>query len=262
VLYQHRLSSIRPLLASILDFAEQFRQYHTSLAIYDGSQDGKELPTAAEIKRLLPGVNLQYTKGTNIGYGRANNSNYNAASLQPDDFFIVTNPDITFEAGQLVPLLAWMAGNPDVSCAAPLVVGADGAIQYSAKRNPTLLSLALGRFPLLTALPWLRRYDRIHKNAFRNYPSECFSSSYLSGCFLAIPSRSYDAVGGFCSHYFLHLEDADLVRRLASIGRTVHNPKACVVHTWSRGSHKSFRQMASLLRSMLIYFSIWGLRFA
>ncbi|SBO44033.1 glycosyltransferase family 2 protein [Cyanobium sp. NIES-981] len=262
VLFQHRLPSIQPLLASIRALAEQTPRWRTALAVYDGSPPGPALPAAAELEAQLGGVPLHYTRGANVGYGRAHNSNYAAAALDPGDLFIVTNPDIRFAPAELTPLLDWVVCSPQVSCAAPLVVGDDGAIQYSAKHNPTLLALALGRFPLLKAVPGFRRYDRFHRNAFRDYSSECFPSAFLSGCFLVIPAHSYGAVGGFCERYFLHLEDADLVRRLSSIGLTVHNPKGRVVHSWARGSHRSVRQMLCLLKSMLIYRSIWGLRFA
>jgi GT2 family glycosyltransferase len=259
VLFRHSLPSLQPLLGSIRALAEQASHYGTGLAVYDGSPHHPGLSSAGEIEAQLGGVPLHHTKGPNLGYGRAHNSNFAAAALEPDDLFIVTNPDIHFDPADLIPLLDWMMSKPEAACAAPLVVGDDGAIQYSAKHNPTLLSLALGRFPCLKAVPGCRRYDRWHRNAGRDYTRETIASPYLSGCFLVIPARSYQAVGGFCPRYFLHLEDADLSRRLAALGHTAHNPIGRVVHRWARGSHRSLRQTFSLLRSMLVYASLWRL---
>ncbi|EDY38609.1 glycosyltransferase, putative [Cyanobium sp. PCC 7001] len=259
VLFRHRLADIQPLLGSIRALAEQANHYGTGLVVYDGSPPNAGQSTAAAIQAQLAGVPLHHSRGPNIGYGRGHNGNFAAAALEPDDLFIVTNPDICFEPADLIPLLDWVASNPEAACAAPLVVGDDGVIQYSAKHNPTLLSLALGRFPCLKAVPGCRRYDRWHRNAGRNYTQEMIASPYLSGCFLVMSARAYQAVGGFCPRYFLHLEDADLSRRLSALGLTVQNPIGRVVHRWARGSHRSLRQTVSLLRSMLVYASLWRL---
>jgi GT2 family glycosyltransferase len=204
-------------------------------------------------------VAVLYEKGDNIGFGKGNNFNYRQALLSNNDIFVVANPDISFVAADLVRLLDWQFSEPSVACMAPLVVGANGAIQHSAKRNPTVLSLALGRFPCLTRFRFLQRYEVWHKNLGVNYKTDCIVSPYLSGCFLMIPSRFYSMVGGFCPRFFLHLEDADLVRRLSSVGQTLHNPIGCVTHLWARGSHKSLTQSLHLVKSCITYFRIWGL---
>jgi hypothetical protein len=50
------------------------------------------------------------------------------------------------------------------------------------------------------------------------------------------------------------------VRRLSSVGETLHNPIGVVVHGWARGSHTSLFQILSLLRSFILYSQIWGFR--
>jgi GT2 family glycosyltransferase len=205
-------------------------------------------------------VEILYAKGENIGFGRANNLNYRQASLSCKDIFIVANPDVSFAPVDLVRLLDWLVSNPSVSCLAPLIVGSTGVIQYSAKKNPTVLSLLLGRFHCLTKLSFLCGYDSNHRNLCYDYKRDCILTPYLSGCFLIIPSRFYSAVGGFCSQFFLHLEDADLVRRLSLVGETLHNPIGTVTHLWARGSHRSFVQALYLFQSCITYFRIWGFK--
>jgi len=76
-----------------------------------------------------------------------------------------------------------------------------------------------------------------------------------------IPSWAYIKVGGFSEQYFLHFEDADIVRKLSMYGYTKHVPLGRVTHGWARGSHTSPSQILSLMRSYLIYSIIWGPKF-
>jgi len=258
VLYRHSLDDIRPLLSSIATFSCYPSHYRAELCVYDGSSYAIAGPTLSLLMTYLPGVEVFFKRGRNIGFGRANNFNYQQASLSDADFFIVANPDISFAAADLIRLLNWLASQSSVACVAPLVVDVEGAIQHSAKCNPTILSLFLGRFHCLTKIGFLRFYDLRHKNLDKDYQRECIQSPYLSGCFLIIPSRYYSLVGGFCPRFFLHLEDADLVRRLSSVGETLHNPLGSVIHLWARGSHKSLPQTLHLIQSCIAYFRIWG----
>ncbi|MEI6828811.1 MAG: hypothetical protein WCK64_03020 [Synechococcaceae cyanobacterium ELA445] len=210
------------------------------------------------MQELVPGATVCHCFGPNIGFGRANNYNFSTAMLGEEDLFVVVNPDVSFSGNELIPLLEWVLSREDVSCVAPLVLGSNASVQYSAKHNPTLLSLALGRLGFLRRFDLLARYDSWHRNLTRDYLRECIDATYLSGCFLIIPSPFYELVGGFSSRYFLHLEDADLVRRLSRVGRTIHNPIGRVMHLWARGSHRSFRQQFCLFNSFITYCRIWG----
>ena len=261
VLYKHSIDIIEPLLTSISALARHNEAaFGVELYVSDNSpENNSSLLTG--IKHELGSTPCYYShNSSNIGFGLANNNNYVSSELSEDDLFIVANPDTYFEASELAPLLLWVFHNKNISCAAPLLLNQGGSIQYSAKKDPTLLSLALGRLPFLCNLPILSKYDRWHKNMSHDYCSDCFESSYLSGSFLVIPSWAYRLVNGFSAKYFLHLEDADIVRRLSLVGSTVHNPIGKVVHLWARGSHKSLVQTIHLLHSIFTYFSIWGFR--
>jgi len=263
VLFRHTLEDILPLLKSLSSLAAHRPDYHLYVVIYDASPAAFHSPFILDLEDSTPGVTLSYQKLSNIGFGSANNINFKTAMLSSVDLFVVVNPDISFASQELSPLLDWIQDNAlRVSCVAPLVVNASGEIQYSAKRNPTFLSLLLGRISVLRRMHFFARYDSWHRGLDNDYTKCCFDSSYLSGCFLIIPSCYYLAVGGFCERFFLHLEDADLVRRLSGVGRTLHNPIGRVTHLWARGSHRSIVQMCMLVRSYIIYASIWGFTFA
>jgi GT2 family glycosyltransferase len=260
VLFKHPVESISPLLASTDSLSEHKDKFRVVLCVYDGSPREYLSPTIIELRRRIPSFDVFLERGQNIGFGRANNRNFKRSLCVGSSYFVVVNPDIRFNAEQLMPLIGWMLSCSECACVAPLVLLESGGIQYSAKHNPTVLSLLLGRFCFLRRARILRRYDAWHRNLHRDYASETIISTYLSGCFLLMPTWAFASVGGFCEKYFLHVEDADIVRRLSRIGKTLHNPAGVVFHGWARGSHSSVSQILSLLRSYLVYSWIWGLR--
>ena len=83
---------------------------------------------------------------------------------------------------------------------------------------------------------------------------------YLSGCCMLMRTSAFLAVGGFDESFFLYLEDADLTRRMALMGRTVHLPEASISHYWGRGNHRSKRLTLVNFQSAWIYFRKWGIR--
>ena len=262
VLYRHSFESIAPLISSIKCLIDRAEGFSVSLAIYNACPHETGDPTPSLVSSIVGRSLIAYQYGPNVGFGAANNRNFLAfLPLHEDFLFVVTNPDISFESGSLIPLLEWASANRHVPCVSPLILNPGGLIQYSVKHNPTFISLILGKFSFLNRFPFLARYDRWHRNLDRDYEHECIAATYLSGCFLVIPSIWYLKIGGFCESYFLHLEDADIVRRLSRYGDCMHNPIGSVLHQWARGSHRSPVQMMHLMHSFIVYMFTWGFKF-
>ena len=146
-----------------------------------------------------------------------------------------------------------------IACIAPLI-RVSWRNTILCEKNPTLLSLSLGFFATLKRIRLLREYDSRHKNLQEDYQRNIFSSEYLSGCFMVIPFKMFKRVGGFSKEYFLHLEDADITRKLSAKGKTIHFPLIKVRHGWARGSHKSLRQIYCVIKSYIVYSIKWGFR--
>lgn len=260
VLYHHSFKSIAPLLYSIGRLRDSCGKHSVYLNIYNACPHVSDDPSPSRVRSVLGSTLLAYAYADNIGFGAANNRNFLSSDFKEDFLFIVANPDTSFDPSSLLPLLDWVVDNPQVSCAAPLVLNPEGGIQFSAKHNLTLLSLLLGRFPWLKCLSIFDQYDAWHRNLGKDYTRNVIQSTYLSGCFLVIPSIFYSRVQGFSEKYFLHLEDADIVRRLSHHGHCLHNPVGSVVHEWARGSHRSLSQTFHLIYSFILYVRFWGFR--
>ena len=259
VLYKHTLSDIDPLLWSISNLA-RVSSLFIQLSVYDASPfPHQSLHSAIQILSS-PRISYRYHAGPNIGFSRANNFNLLSPEGADFDLFLICNPDISFEPVELLPLLNWTLSCSNVSCSVPLILNSEGYIQYSAKKNPTLLSLFLGRFSALRLLPFLDSYYKDSTFSYRDYLTDSFVCEYVSGCFMVVPPHCYRQVSGFSPEYFLHMEDADISRKLCTLGDVVHNPLGLVTHRWARGSHSSFRQTVHLIFSLIIYFRKWGLK--
>lgn len=253
------MNDIQPLLSSLKKLQVAWKDF-VHIYIYDGSPSSVSSLSEQDIVSVFPDLVFTYSYGPNIGFGCANNVNFVRASPTDIDLFLVVNPDISFSLPEIMRFLDWIFSKNTYSCFAPLIINTTGIVQYSAKKDPTLAALILSRFSFLEALPFFSSYMHNHKQQNFNYCTELISSTYLSGCFLAIPSDCYRKVGGFSPTYFLHFEDADICRKLSSIGKVAHCPISFVEHRWARGSHHSIKQTLYLLSSLLNYHRIWGIK--
>ena len=201
-----------------------------------------------------------FSSKQNLGYGGGHNFNLLKQESNKDTWFIALNPDIYFEGKTLISFFEYILSISGISCAAPLIYLPNGNIQYSAKKNPTMASLLISRFSFLKSISLFKKYLNNNQNKFIDYEKKCIEAQFLSGCFLVFPSLIYKKINGFSKKYFLHFEDADIVRRSNLEGKTIHCPYGSVTHIRGRGSHKSLSQQFYLVISYVKYSKTWGFR--
>ena len=211
------------------------------------------------VEQLAAGADGFLTNADNPGYGRAVNRLVAHLGQLPS-YIGVLNTDLSWQQGSFETLLDWLVAHPDAALAVPQLFDTEGIPQYLCKQHPTFLGLFSRRFmPELFKPNWLRRYDRWYVMEGYDY-SQVLDVPYLSGCCMLMRSSAFLAVEGFDESFFLYLEDADLTRRMARVGRTLHLPEAAVTHHWGRGNHRSMRLTLVNFHSAWIYFRKWGLR--
>ena len=258
VIYKHKLIELKELIQNFLLFENYALEngINSVLLINDNSPfNNKEIANYQKNKSIFYKFN-----NANLGYGKSHNYNLIYSNkFQKNDIFVIINPDITFEYRSLFAFINQFSQSKEI-CRAPLIINTKGEIQFSAKTNPTLLSLLIGRIPLLKSISYFNKYYLKHINYKKDYRKNHIKCSYLSGCFLIIKCGTYKKINGFDERFFLHFEDADLSRKCSLIGDVLHVPTCIVIHKWARGSHKSFTQTIYLLISMFKYFSKWGLK--
>jgi N-acetylglucosaminyl-diphospho-decaprenol L-rhamnosyltransferase len=173
------------------------------------------------------------------GFGANHNAAFTFCSTA---YFCVCNPDVRMARDPFDPLLNALAP-VQAGVAGPLVRSPAGTVEDSARRFPTLASLAR------KALGKPRRPD---------YPADrgAMEVDWVAGMFMLFPAAAFRAVQGFDEGYFLYYEDADICRRLARGGRKViYAPEAEIIHDARRGSRRNPTLARHHLASMLRYFA-------
>jgi len=172
------------------------------------------------------------------GFGANHNSAFRQSS---GEFFCVLNPDVRLTSDPFPELLRELSA-PRTGVAAPLIVDSGGAVQDSARRFPTPVSLL--RKALMSPVP--------PDYAIRDEP---FSPDWVAGMFMVFPRDVFREVEGFDERYFLYYEDVDLCARLRRKGYEIRlNPRARAIHDARRDSHRDLEYFARHLRSALRYF--------
>jgi N-acetylglucosaminyl-diphospho-decaprenol L-rhamnosyltransferase len=200
----------------------------------NGSTDG-----SVEQLRRDPAVDL-IESGANRGYGGAANLGVARAT---EEWVLVVNPDIEFEAGSIDGLLAVADRWPRAGALGPRIHTADGMLYPSARDLPSLgrgIGHALFGW-VWPSNPWTASYRRE-----RGTPVEAVVG-WLSGACLMVRRKAFESIGGFDEGYFMYFEDTDLCERLAVAGwDVVYAPSATVAH---HGGHATSRHLDAMSKA-------------
>jgi N-acetylglucosaminyl-diphospho-decaprenol L-rhamnosyltransferase len=208
--------SLADLRVSLPRLLEQLGPRDEVIVVDSGSTDG----LAAELARLAPRARL-ISPGANIGF--AAGANHGAATAT-GDLVILLNPDAVVQPGWYEAIRAPWGG--DFAAWMGLVLLEDGrSINTS------------GGVLHFTGFGWAGQVGE----PIAAGPLLPTDVGFLSGACLAIPRTTWQALGGFCEHFFMYCEDVDLSLRLRLRGaRLGVAPDARVTHSYefAKGAQK------------------------
>lgn len=188
----------------------------------------------------------------NEGFGAGHNAVFKKY-LNMFSHFLVCNPDIVFELGEVDKLFAFSINN-NVGLAMPKVIYPDGSLQYGSKLLPTPFQLFIRRFFPAYSTSMNDSYEL----RLADYTKSFFAPS-LSGCFMLISNEALRHIDGFDTRFFLYLEDVDLSRRVCLSNFSVmYFSGAKVVHESQRTSYVKLRFLCYHAVSAVRYFNKWG----
>jgi len=181
----------------------------------------KDFPNVRLVKAKK---NLGYAGGANLGIKNSKGS-----------YVAIFNPDIFITKNSLESLVNYLDNNLSVGVIGPKLVNADGSLQYSCYRFPTI------------STPILRRTflgnTSFGKKILDNYLMKDFSHEvvkevdWLLGGALVCRRSVLEKVGYMDERYFLYFEDTDLSRSIKKIGyKVIYLPSAKMVHLHQRES--------------------------
>ena len=209
------------------------------IVIDNGSQD----QTCAVIKKNWPEMQL-VCNTENRGVAPARNQ---GIRLAQGEYVLILDDDTIVRPGALDCLIRYMGEHPEAGLCGPKLTGADGELQLSCRRFPTLIDKLARRLPSAAA----RKVTRTVEMADWDHHT-IRQVDYVIGACQIIRRRALQEVGLFDERIFYGPEDVDICLRLQQAGwSVVYNPEAVIVH--------EERRMTRSLRAGLIWKHVWGL---
>ncbi len=201
------------------------------IVVDNGSTDGSPEAIGAE----FPEVEVMALDG-NLGFGAANNR---AAARSAARYLLLLNSDTIVHTGALQALIDCANVYSDAGAVGARLLNADGSLQLSCWRFPTLWRATAETFGLLRLIGRPSNYRPPDYDSIRRV-------DFAIGACLLVDRQAFVKVGGFDEAFFMYAEDTDLCRRLRAIGKYVYYTPASVVTHLGGGSKLSstdqFRQ--------------------
>jgi len=228
---------------------DEFIDHVEEIVIVDNSADGRQISVSVE--GLAPPRIVHNER--NCGFARAVNQGVERLDAE---YILLLNPDTILETGCLRTLMEVMDADEQIAVAAPKIMDADGTVQGSARREPSLVTGLFGRNTLLTRYfpnnPISRR-QIITSDGPEGSP---MLVDWVSGACMLVRAAALKSVGGFDEAFFMYWEDADVCRRLRGAGyQVVYVPAVHAIHLCGASSESvPYLSIFAFHRSVFHYF--------
>jgi GT2 family glycosyltransferase len=160
--------------------------------------------------RVLSGVE-------NRGFGHACNL---GAAAAVGEYLLFLNSDTRLHAGALDAAVGYLRAHPGTGALGIHTLLPDGTLDHGCKRGfPTPQSALYYFLGMDRRHPESRKYGAYRQTFLDEH--ETSEVDAVSGAFLLMPRRLFEALGGFDEQFFMYGEDLDLCYRVKQAGRPV-----------------------------------------
>ncbi len=173
------------------------------LVVDNGSRDG----SAALVRERFPQVKLVEARA-NLGFARANNL---GLSLARGRYLLLLNSDTLVLPGTLDRLIACADRHPEAGVLGGRLLNADGSLQASWARFPTLWSELLGRN--------VRARCPLGRPAGQ---AQVYDVDWVGGACMLVRPQAVAQVGALDEDFFMYSEETDWCYRMRRHGWRVH----------------------------------------
>jgi GT2 family glycosyltransferase len=192
----------------------------------NGSTDG----STSLVRDGFPSVTI-VANNENRGFAAANNQ---GIVISGGRYVMLLNPDTEVLDGALETMVAYADQHPQVGVVGPQLLSADGAVQPSRYRFPTVATA-------IFESTWLQPYAPrrvLSRYYVRDQREDTIHDvDWVRGAALVIRREVVDKVGLLDEAYFMYSEELDWCRRIRDAGwRVVYLPTAQVVHHEGKSS--------------------------
>jgi GT2 family glycosyltransferase len=182
-------------------------------------------------------------RSANVGY--AGGINRGVAEFPDARAILVLNPDVLLHEKSVPPLLAALR-QPGVGIVAPQVRSAQGALELSLRREPTILrAIGLTRTKLPVFSEYVAEFSAYGKPG---------TVDWALGAVLAMSRSCYDALGGWDESYFLYSEETDLSLRARDAGLlTRYEPRSVATHIGGQSGRNDATHVMQIVNRVRLY---------
>jgi hypothetical protein len=144
----------------------------------------------------------------NLGFAAGCNAGLEAATGR---YLLLLNPDTIVLGDVIAATVRYLDEHPDVATMGCRILNADGSLQPSCFRDPSVLNTFLG-VTGLAKLPWPRFFGRERMTHWQRDSER--DVDVVTGCYLATRREVIEDVGLLDAGYFFCGEEADWCRRM------------------------------------------------
>jgi N-acetylglucosaminyl-diphospho-decaprenol L-rhamnosyltransferase len=185
--------------------------------------------------RVVQSENVGYAGGINRGVKEGTGA----------EAILLLNPDTRLHEGAVAPLLDALA-EPRTGIVAPQILSQTGRLEFSLRREPTLLrALGLSRI----RIPRLSEYVQ-ESNAY-TIPHVV---DWALGAVLMMSRECFDALGGWDESFFLYSEETDFSLRARDLGLlTRYQPQSVAVHIGGASGRSNKTHAMQIVNRVRLY---------
>lgn len=223
-------------IKSIITSVKQLK--YEIIIVDNGSTDGSAI---AIRKFQIPNSKFQIKlieNEENLGFARANNQGIKVAK---GSYILLLNSDTKVKEESLEELVNFAKRTPDAGVVGPRLLNADGSVQPSVFRFPTI-GRAVSQY-------WLGKQEQLDKY----YPEgdQPIGVDSIVGASFLITPVALEKVGGLDERYFMFYEDLDYCRKVRARGLKVYYlPSSEIVH-YHGASGKKIKDGANQWRRLI-----------
>ncbi|WP_415285134.1 glycosyltransferase family 2 protein [Candidatus Pelagibacter sp. Uisw_130] len=237
-------------LSKVLSFVKKIKNIQIKVHIFDNANQ-KSL-----LKFCIKNRYNYFAPKKNIGFGCGHNYNIKQ-TIKNNPYYLILNPDIYLKPNDVISSINLLNKKKKFGLLSPKLVNTDGTTQLICRSIPSIFNFFVRFFFSYDAFS-IKIHQKI--NSFKKCKF-ILNVPFIHGACYFIKAEVIKKVGSYDKNFFLYVEDLDWYRRIFEKFDTIYFKSIKVTHVHNQTSHKSLRIFIMHLKSILYYYSKWGIMF-
>ena len=180
----------------------------------------------------------------NKGFGAANNQ---GVKIAKGKYVLLLNNDTVLFENTIKEVFGYAELIDEKNIIGCKLLNEDKSVQKSVYDFPSVLNVFTSNFLLYLLFPKSKYFNKYH--LMNNGINKITKVDVVTGAFLFMNRKSFEALNGFDERFFFYMEDTDLCyRHKINGGKVVYHPETSIIHlkgksakgeSWFKNKHQS-----------------------